>query len=74
MKHFIYIVTFSLFFGACSYLAIGEIAHWYEIHVAKGESDLSAAYIYCLIGLLFSVLVGGFIGNLAYKKYGKSST
>jgi hypothetical protein len=74
MKHLIYILTFSLVIGVASYFAIGAIAHWYENHVAYGESDLSSAYIWCLVGLLAGFVCGGFIGSLAYKKYGKAST
>ncbi len=71
MKRFIYILFFSILFGAVSYFLIGEIAHWYEHNTAQSEHDLSIAFLWSLSGLILSVVIGAAVGNIVYNKPNK---
>jgi len=55
--------------GLLGYWGIGLAGQWFELHLARGESDLSRAFVVMLALLAACLIGGGWLGNSLYRRY-----
>ena len=64
----------ALFGGVVGYLAIALASRVHELHFAKGQDDMSQfAGMLVIVVLPVSLLLGGWLGRLAYKRFARES-
>lgn len=63
------ILAGAIALGLVFYKLIGPVGHWYELKFARNDGDLGQAYMVALAVQLLALIVGGWLGDWAFRKW-----
>ncbi|MBD9664629.1 hypothetical protein J2W37_001930 [Variovorax paradoxus] len=63
------ILTGAIALGLVFYKLIGPVGHWYELKFARNDGDLGQAYMVALAVQFLALIVGGWLGDWAFRKW-----
>ena len=61
--------TGAIALGLVFYKLIGPVGHWYELKFARNDGDLGQAYMVALAVQFLALIVGGWLGDWAFRKW-----
>lgn len=65
----LFIVSGAIALGLVFYKLIGPVGHGYELNFARNDGDLGQAYMVALAVQLLALIVGGWLGDWAFRKW-----
>jgi len=68
MKRIFYILAGAAAAGGLAYLGLGQALHWYEMHRAQGEGDLTRAFVVALVIMVAAMTFGGWLGYWCHRR------